>query len=203
MGVGSWIVQAASALLPDSLYWDWRARHYAEEFASLSPMAREGFEAQERAIVQVVYGLNGVRLAIEAGCGLGRVARRLHGEIEGLAVLGTDASWKMIQEAEIHSTHLLRFMQIPIWRLCSRVDLVYSVEVLMHVRDPWPAMRRMLTCSTAYVLHCELTAPGSYCRRNYAHDYVGIYARHGIHAKVVAEAPFGQSIIVASKETDR
>ena len=190
--------------MPDDMYWSWRGKRYAREFVDMPDGMAADFHRQENIIIDEIAKLEGVRYAMEVGCGFGRVANALTNVFPCMYVSGFDPSLDQVLEARLRQcTSASGSFYQSDWhmleRLYRRFDLVYSVEVLMHIRDPWPVMRSMLLASKRYVLHCELDDGLGRSRRNYRHDYAGIYRSHGIPARIAAAAPFGQLITVAER----
>lgn len=197
----SGIVEKLTWLMPDAMYWNWRGKRYVRELAAMPDSLKEDFRRQENDIIKVVANLD-VQWAMEFGCGFGRVAVALADAIPEIRVAGIDPSRAMIEEARCRQTRRNAFFVGPTTMLHYLVgvyDLTYSVEVLMHMRDPWPAMRAMVLSSKRWILHCELDCASAAGRRNYAHDYIGIYREHGITARFFGEAPFGQALTLVER----
>ena len=188
--------------IPDAIYWRHRGRHYEREFAEMSEELQAEFRNQERTIVSAVSNLDlpNVPSALDVGCGFGRISSALTAAFPKLRVVGIDSSREMIDAANIsiknpRQSYVVCNAKTP--GPFKRYNLVYSVELLMHIRDPWPIMRNMAYSSRRHILHCELGDRTGESRRNYVHDYVDIYRRNNIIATIVGAAPFGQQIILA------
>ncbi len=176
-------------------YWREHGGEWAREYdrrKTLLPL----YHIQEIMLVEYVRSLSPARV-LEFGCGPGRHLRNLV-RLEGIEVFGYDQSPTMAAgcgewaEQEWIDSHLR--LGHPTGRLPwddGSFDLVYTAEVLVHVRpDDLPGiLSELLRVSRGRVFHLE-TARDRTVKADehdgcYVHDLIGTYAELGATCRVV------------------
>lgn len=167
-------------------YWQRRGKNYLAEFQRHDELTRKLFAEQESVFVDVLKTIE-FRSALELGCGFGRMLNLLLENFPLERLVGVDISEDQIANAR----KLFRRWAGQVELYCGNIseldfpdgsfDLVYTTEMLMHIKDPEPILCDMKRISRKYVLNLEWQdtnlpfGPSPKAPWCFNHDYEKLY----------------------------
>jgi trans-aconitate methyltransferase len=134
------------------------ARRHARKYANKNPLHRLALGNFFRRIADILRDLE-PRRTLDFGCGEGLFLERIHEQGYVFAsYVGVDTREEAVAEArKRHPQHEFLAQDIFRWdRAPSSFDLVIASQVLEHLRDPEPVLRRLTELSSRRLL---LTVP--------------------------------------------
>lgn len=122
-----------------------------KKYTSKNPFKRLALKNFYQAVMSMPIE---AEMALDAGCGEGFSARRLHQAIPDIRIAGVDISFAALKYSQKHMPQMA-VAQADITRLpfsIEQFDLVMSLEVLEHIPQPERAVQMYKQLSRRYLL---------------------------------------------------
>lgn len=193
-------------------YWQENGLEWGPEYAARK-LTRPKFHIQELILAQAASRMAPGRV-LEFGCGVGRHLQYLS-RIPQVEVFGVDQSPTMVENMRSWATAEWMAERVklipPITPLPfdnGFFDLVYTCEVLIHVRPEHlrQVLSELLRVSRGHVLHIETPAEkeliGSCHNGCWSHDLQSVYASLGVQCQRLGDAHDDQTVFYVNLTPD-